>query len=47
MEKDNKIIELYLSGIGSTTICKLIPNITKKYVLKILTSLNFTSPPSP
>ena len=39
---ENKIIELYLSGIGSTTICKLIPNVTKRQVLKILKKNNLT-----
>lgn len=35
-ETENKIISLYLSGIGSTTIIKLIPNITKRNILKLL-----------
>lgn len=42
MEKkiENKIIELYLSGVGSTTIIKLIPNITKRNVLNLLKEKN-------
>ncbi len=39
-ETENKIIDLYLSGIGSTTIIKLIPNITKRNVLKLLKEKN-------
>ena len=34
---DDKIIELYLSGVGSTTICKIL-NIPKKKILTIKVS---------
>jgi hypothetical protein len=42
MEKEieNKIIDLYLSGVGSTTIIKLIPNLTKRNILKLLKEKN-------
>lgn len=39
-ETENKIINLYLSGVGSTTIIKLIPNITKRNILKLLKEKN-------
>ena len=39
-ETENKIINLYLSGLGSTTIIKLIPNITKRNILKLLKEKN-------
>jgi hypothetical protein len=37
---NKEIIALYLSGIGSTTICKLIPNTTKREILKIIKDNN-------
>lgn len=40
MNNEKEIIKLYLSGIGSTTICKLIPNTTKKEILKIIKDNN-------
>jgi hypothetical protein len=42
MEKqiENEIIKLYLSGVGSTTIVKLIPNTTKRKILKLLADKN-------
>jgi len=33
---EDEIIKLYLSGFGSTTICKILPNITKRKVLNII-----------
>lgn len=39
-ETENKIIELYLSGIGSTTIIRLLPNLTKRKVLDCLNRKN-------
>lgn len=40
MNNEKQIIALYLSGIGSTTICKLIPNTTKREILKIIKDNN-------
>lgn len=39
-EIEDKIIELYLSGVGSTTIIKLIPNTTKRKILELLKTKN-------
>lgn len=36
---EEKIKELYLSGVGSTTICKIL-NISKRKTLKVLNDLN-------
>ena len=36
MNNEKEIIDLYLSGIGSTTICKLLPHFTKRQVLEII-----------
>lgn len=36
MNNENEIIKLYLSGIGSTTICQLLPHTTKRQILEII-----------
>jgi hypothetical protein len=39
-EIENQIIKLYLSGLGSTTIAKQIPTISKRKILKLLSEKN-------
>ena len=40
MDIEKEIIKLYSSGIGSTTIVKMIGGVTKKKVLKVLNDNN-------
>jgi hypothetical protein len=40
MDIEKEIIKLYFSGIGSTTIAKMIDGVTKKKVLKVLNDNN-------
>lgn len=43
--KKKQIIDLYLSGVGSTTIVKLVNDVTKRKVLKILNENNLIKKP--